>query len=82
MTSAVVSSGGAGYGFVVDDQGRLRQAGFGPDIGAHMERRPAGIPAALYPPAYPAYEEEPTRAPSLRVTHSDGTTTTPGPPGA
>ncbi len=28
------------------------------------------------PLAYPAYDEEPTRAPSLRVTHGDGTTTT------
>ena len=76
MTSIVVSSGDAGYGFLVDDQGRLRQAGFGPDIDAHMQRLPARIPLALYPLAYPAYDEEPTRAPSLRVTHSDGTTTT------
>ena len=76
MTSIVVSSRGAGYGFLVDDQGRLRQAGFGPDIDTHMQRLPAGIPPALYPLAYPAYDEEPTRAPSLRVTHSDGTTTT------
>jgi alpha-galactosidase len=76
MTSFVVSSGGAGYGFLVDDQGRLRQAGFGPAIDAHMRRLPAGIPPDLYPMAYPAYDEDPTRAPSLRVTHSDGTTTT------
>ena len=76
MTSFVVSSGGAGYGFLVDDRARLRQAGFGPDIDAHMQQLPDGIPPALYPLAYPAYDEEPTRAPSLRVTHSDGTTTT------
>ncbi len=76
MNSIVVSSQGAGYGFLVDDQGRLHQAGFGPDIDAHMERLPAGVPPALYPLAYPAYDEEPTRAPSLRVTHGDGTTTT------
>ena len=76
MTSVVVSSEGAGYGLLVDDRGRLRQAGFGPDIGAHMQRLPAGIPPALYPLAYPAYDEDPTRAPSLRITHSDGTTTT------
>ena len=76
VNSIVVSSEGAGYGFLVDDQGRLHQAGFGPDIDAHMERLPAGVPPALYPLAYPAYDEEPTRAPSLRVTHSDGTTTT------
>jgi len=76
VTSIVVSSGGAGYGFFVDDRGRLRQAGFGPDIDAHMQRLPAGIPPVLYPLAYPAYDEDPTRAPSLRVTHSDGTTTT------
>ncbi len=76
VSTIVVSSGGAGYGFLVDDRGRLHQAGFGPDIDAHMERLPAGIPPALYPLAYPAYDEEPTRAPALRVTHSDGTTTT------
>ena len=76
VTSIVVSSGGAGYGFLVDEQGLLHQAGFGPDIGAHMGRLPAAVPPALYPLAYPAYDEEPTRAPSLRVTHDDGTTTT------
>jgi alpha-galactosidase len=76
VNTVVVSSGGAGYGFFVDDQGRLRQAGFGPEIEAHMQRLPDGIPPALYPLAYPAYDEEPTRAPALRVTHGDGTTTT------
>ena len=34
------------------------------------------IPLALYPWPIPAYDEEPTRAPALRVTHGDGTTTT------
>ena len=72
----IVSSEGSGYGFLVDDRGRLHQAGFGPDIDAHMERLPDGIPASLYPLAYPAYDDEPTRAPALRVTHGDGTTTT------
>ena len=76
VTSIMVSSEGSGYGFLVDDHGRLRQAGFGPDIDAHMQRLPPRIPAALYPLAYPAYDEDPTRSPSLRVTHSDGTTTT------
>ncbi len=76
MSSIVVSALGTGYGFLVDDRGRLRQAGFGPDIDAHMERLPSGIPKGLYPLAYPAYDEDPTRAPSLRITHSDGTTTT------
>lgn len=71
-----MSSGGAGYGFLVDDKGRLRQAGFGPEIDAHMESLPGNIPPALYPMAYPAYDEEPTRAPALRVTHGEGTTTT------
>jgi alpha-galactosidase len=76
MNSIVVSSGAAGYGFLVDDKGRLHQAGFGPDIKAHMERLPPEVPAAFYPLAYPVYDEEPTRTPALRVTHSDGTTTT------
>ena len=61
MHSVIVSSEGSGYGFLVDDHGRLRQAGFGPNIDAHMERLPDGIPVALYPLAYPAYDEEPTR---------------------
>ena len=72
----VVSSGGAGYGFLVDEEGQLRQAGFGPEIGSHMERLSAKVPARVYPLAYPAYDEEILRAPSLRVTHGDGTTTT------
>ena len=76
MRSFVVTSGGAGYGFLVDDEGCLRQAGFGPDIRGHMQRLPAAVPANVYPLAYPAYDEEPVRAPALRVTHSDGTTTT------
>ena len=76
MRSIVVSSAGAGYGFLVDEEGHLRQAGFGPDIEAHMERLSARVPARLYPLAYPAYDEEPVRAPALRVTHGDGGTTT------
>ena len=76
VRSIVVSSGGAGYGFLVDEEGQLRQAGFGPEIGTHMERLSAKVPARVYPLAYPAYDEEILRAPSLRVTHGDGTTTT------
>jgi hypothetical protein len=76
VNSIVVSSGGAGYGLLVDNEGRLRQAGFGPDIENHMQRLPPGLPSALYPFAYPAYDEDPIRVPSLRVTHCDGTTTT------
>ena len=58
MRSIVVSSGGAGYGFLVDEEGQLRQAGFGPEIDAHMARLSAKVPAAVYPLAYPAYDEE------------------------
>ena len=76
VRSMVVPSGGAGYGFLVDEEGQLRQAGFGPEIGTHMERLSAKVPARFYPLAYPAYDEEILRAPSLRVTHGDGTTTT------
>jgi alpha-galactosidase len=72
----VVSSDGFGYGFLVDDHGRLRQAGFGSSIEAHMEGLSDNVAASLYPLAYPAYDQEPTRAPALRVTHSDGATTT------
>jgi alpha-galactosidase len=76
MRSLVASSAGAGYGFLVDEEGQLRQAGFGPEIAAHMERLSAAVPAGMYPLAYPAYDEEPVRAPALRVTHADGGTTT------
>jgi alpha-galactosidase len=76
VNSFVVSSGSAGYGFLVDDKGRLHQAGFGPDIEAHMEQLPPRVPEALYPLAYPVYDDEPFRTPALRITHSDGTTTT------
>ena len=41
-----------------------------------MERLRPAVPASLYPLAYPAYDEDPVRAPALRVTHSDGSTTT------
>ena len=76
MRRMVVSSGGDGYGFLVDEDGHLRQAGFGPGIAAHMERLRSTVPTSAYPLAYPAYDEEILRAPALRVTHSDGTTTT------
>jgi alpha-galactosidase len=76
MRRLVVSSAGAGYGFLVDEEGQLRQAGFGPEIEAHMEQLSATVPAGVYPLAYPAYDEEPVRAPALRVTHADGGTTT------
>jgi alpha-galactosidase len=76
MSRIVVSSGDAGYAFLVDEGGRLRQAGFGPGIEAHVEALDEAVGPALYPMAYPAYDEEPTRAPALRVTHHDGTTTT------
>ncbi len=76
MRRMVVSSAAAGYGFLVDGEGQLRQAGFGPDIEAHMERLSAAVPAREYPLAYPAYDEEPVRMPALRVTHADGGTTT------
>ena len=76
MHRIVVSSDGFGYGFVVDDDGQLRQAGFGSSIEPHMKGLSEKVAASLYPLAYPAYDEEPTRAPALRVTHGDGTTTT------
>jgi alpha-galactosidase len=72
----VVSSDGFGYGFLVDDDGQLRQAGFGSSIEIHMEGLSEKVAPSLYPLAYPAYDQEPTRAPALRITHSDGTTTT------
>ena len=69
-----VTAGGAGYRFLVDARGRLRQGGFGPTV---AERPlPDDIPAALYPLAYPSFDEEPRRAPALRVTHADGLTST------
>jgi hypothetical protein len=65
VSTIIVSSEGAGYGFLIDDHGRLHQAGFGPDIDAHMESLRPGIPPALYPLAASA-----TRSSSLP--HSAG----------
>ncbi len=76
MDEIIASAGGDGYGFLVDGDGRLHQAGFGPAIAQHMEALPPRLPAAAYPLAHPAWDEEPTREPALRVTHADGTTST------
>lgn len=76
VRTLLATSGGDGYGFLVGDDGRLHQAGFGPAMAAHVDNLAPGLPPAVYPLAYPAYDEEPTRAPALRVTHADGTTTT------
>ncbi|MEO9223743.1 MAG: alpha-galactosidase [Acidimicrobiales bacterium] len=76
MQTILAASGGNGYGFLVDDEGRLRQAGFGPSIERHVAGLPGTLPASLYPLAYPSYDDEPTCEPALRITHADGVTTT------
>ncbi|HVX17711.1 MAG TPA: alpha-galactosidase [Acidimicrobiales bacterium] len=76
MQTTTVHSGGDGYAFVVDDRGLLHQAGFGPAIERHVAALSPELPAGLYPLAHPSWDQEPLRAPALRVTHADGATTT------
>ena len=69
-----VTAAGAGYRFVLDERARLRQVGFGPAVAdAPFE---SSVPLGLYPLAYPAFDEDPRRAPALRVTHASGVTST------
>lgn len=72
----VIDAGGGGYGLVVDERRRLRQTGFSPQIAPHVASLDAATPPALYPLAYPAFDEEPHAAPALRVTHAAGVTST------
>ncbi len=58
--------------FCVDDAGRLRQVGFGPDASTDD----LAFPAWLYPLAYPTWGEDPFVAPALAVTHANGSTVT------
>lgn len=69
-----IAAGPTALRLVVDRRGRLRQAGFGPD--ATTAPLDPATPAGLYPLAYPAHDEDRRRAPALRVTHADGTTST------
>lgn len=74
-TEIVVDAGG-GYGLVVDGRRRLRQTGFSPVVAEHVASLDRSVPVALYPPAYPAFDEEPHAAPALRVTHASGVVST------
>lgn len=55
--------------FVVDDDRRLRQVGFGTDV----EEGSLAFPPRLYPLAYGTYGEDPFASPALRVTNANGT---------
>jgi alpha-galactosidase len=69
MEPTMLDAGPTRVAYCVDDEGRLRQVGFGPDVDAG----PLAFPAWLYPLAYPTYGEDPFAAPALRVTNADGT---------
>ena len=69
-----IAAGPTTLRLLVDRKARLRQAGFGP--GATAEPLDPSVPTGLYPLAFPAFDEDPRRAPALRITHADGTTTT------
>ena len=69
-----VAAGPTALRLLVDRRARLRQAGFGPT--ATAQPLDPAVPTGLYPLAYPAYDEDPRRAPALRITHADGTTST------
>ena len=59
MRSIVVSSGGAGYGFLVDEEGQPAPGGVRARHRVpHGTAVGQGAGAALYPLAYPAYDEE------------------------
>jgi alpha-galactosidase len=55
--------------FCVDDDRRLRQVGFGPEVADG----PLAFAAWLYPLAYPTFGDDPFAAPALRVTNANGT---------
>lgn len=57
---------------MADEDGLLHQGGFGSDV----VDQPFAFPELLYPVAYPTYGEEIRRDAALRITHTDGTTTT------
>lgn len=67
-----VQAGRTRLALAVGDDGRLHQLGFG----ARLDALPPGLPAAVFPLAYPTFGEEPLREPALRLTHGDGTTST------
>ena len=67
-----IDAGELGLAWIVGDDGRLHQFGFGPDaLAATLD-----FPTQLYPLAYPTFGEEHLREPALRVTHADGVTST------
>ncbi len=69
MEPLLFAAGDTRIAFCADDEGRLRQVGFGPGTSAD----PLTFPAALYPLAYPTFGEDPFTAPALRVTNASGT---------
>jgi len=68
-----VDAGGWGLTWVVDDEGRLHQAGLGPDgHTATLE-----VDARWYPNAFPTLDgTDPFRPPPVQITHADGTLST------
>ena len=69
MEPITLIAGATRIGFCVDDDDRLRQVGFGPDL----DTGTLVFAPWLYPLAYPTYGEDPFAAPALRVTNADGT---------
>ena len=68
-----LDAGSWGWTWSADDDGRLHQVGLGPSgAGAALD-----VDAVWYPDAHPTWGgPDPYRPPALRITHTDGTTTT------
>ena len=72
MEPIVLEAGPTTIAFCVDDAGKVRQRGFGPDV----PRGPLEFPAWLYPLAYPTFGEDPFATPALRITNASGVLST------
>ncbi len=72
MTAIDISVDGAGISFEADRAGRLRQIGFRPraDDGPRLER--GAFPPEAFPLAYPAWGQDVSASPALRLTSHDG----------
>ncbi len=72
MTAIDITADGAGISFEPDRDGQLRQIGFRPrpEEGPGIER--GAFPPEAFPLAYPAWGQDVSAAPALRLTSYDG----------
>ncbi|HEY2505395.1 MAG TPA: alpha-galactosidase [Streptosporangiaceae bacterium] len=72
MTGIDLTAGEAGLRFEADRDGQLRQIGFRPLPGGGTGWQAGPFPVEAFPLAYPAWGQETSAAPALRVTSHDG----------